>query len=35
LLAKNAVLLAQVIDHLQLTLVHPTGDGDQHEPEWI
>jgi hypothetical protein len=31
LLAKNAVLLAKVINHLQLTLVHPSGYGDQHE----
>src|SRR5262249_44097681 len=35
LLAKNPVLLAQVIDHVQLMLVHPPGDGDQHEPERI
>jgi hypothetical protein len=35
LLAKNPVLLAKVIDDLQLVLVHPPGDGDQHEPEWI
>jgi len=35
LLAKNPILLAQVIDDLQLTLVHPPGDCDKHEPERI
>jgi hypothetical protein len=35
LLPKNAVLLAKIIDHLQLALVHPPGGGDQHEPKWI
>src|SRR5215831_4893368 len=35
LLAKNPLLLAQVIDHVQLMLVHPPGDGNQHEPERI
>ena len=34
LLANNPVLLARVIDDLQLTSVHPPADGDQHEPEW-
>ena len=31
----NPVLLAQVIDNVQLMLVYPPGDGDQHEPERI
>src|SRR5258708_24005591 len=35
LLAKNPVLLTKVIDDLQLTLIHPTGNGDQHKPEWV
>ena len=35
LLPKNAVLLAQVVDHLQLTLIHPPRNSDQEEPEWI
>jgi hypothetical protein len=35
LLLKNAVLLAQVVDHLQLMLVHPRGNSDQEEAEWI
>jgi hypothetical protein len=35
LLAKNPVLLAKVIDSLQLALIHPSGDGDQHKPEWV
>jgi hypothetical protein len=33
LLTQNPVLLTQVIDDLQLALVHPPGNGDQHEPE--
>ena len=33
--AKNPALLAKVVDHLQLALVHPAGHGDQHEPERI
>jgi hypothetical protein len=28
LLAQNSVLLAEVVNHLQLALVHPPGDGD-------
>jgi len=35
LLATNPVLLAKVINHLQVALVHPLGDGHQHEPERI
>jgi hypothetical protein len=35
LLAKNPVLLAKVVNDLQLALVHPAGNGDQHKPEWI
>jgi hypothetical protein len=35
LLAKNPVLLAKVINSLQLALIHPSGDGDQHKPEWV
>jgi hypothetical protein len=35
LFAKNPVLLAKVINYLYLLFVHPAGDGDQHEPEWI
>ena len=35
LLAEDSILLAQVLDHLQLALVHPAGDGDQQESEWI
>jgi hypothetical protein len=31
LLAENPVLFAKVINDLQLALVHPPGDGDQHE----
>jgi hypothetical protein len=34
-LAKNPVLLAKVVDHPQLALVHPPGDGDQYESKWI
>ena len=35
LLAKNPVLLAKVIDSQKLALIHPSGDGDQHKPEWV
>jgi len=35
LLSKNAILLAKVINDLQLPLVHPAGDGDQQESEWV
>ena len=31
LLAQNPVLLAQVINDLQLVLVHPPGNGDQQK----
>ena len=26
---------SRIIDHVQLALVHPPGEGDQHEPKWI
>jgi hypothetical protein len=35
LLAENPVLLAKLMHDLQLVLVHPAGDRDQHEPEWV
>jgi hypothetical protein len=35
LLAKNPVLLAKVINDLQLALIHPPGNGDQQKPEWV
>src|SRR5215469_11612432 len=35
LLAKNTVLLAKIIDHQQLALVHPPGERDQQETERI
>src|SRR6516165_9095258 len=35
LLAKNSVLFPKVVDQLQLLLVHPSGYGDQHEPERV
>jgi hypothetical protein len=30
LLAQNPVLLPKVMDNVQLALVHPPGDGNQH-----
>ena len=30
---QNPVLLAKVVNELRLALVHPPGDGDQHEPD--
>ena len=35
LLAKNPVLLAQVVNDLQLALIHPPGNGDQQKTEWV
>jgi hypothetical protein len=35
LLSKNAILLAKVINDLQLALIHPAGDSDQQESEWV
>src|SRR5215467_3508856 len=35
LLSKNAILLVKVINDLQLALVHPAGDSDQQESEWV
>jgi len=35
LLAQDAILFAQVLDDLQLTLVHPAGNRDEHKPEGI
>jgi hypothetical protein len=32
--SQSPVLLPEVIDHLQLALVHPPGDSDRHEPKW-
>src|SRR5215831_6578304 len=35
LLSKNTILLAKIINDLQLALVHPAGDRDQQESEWV
>src|SRR3954454_12465227 len=35
LLAQYPVLLTQVLNHLHLTLIHPTSQRDQHELDWI
>jgi hypothetical protein len=35
LLAKDPVLLAQVVNDLQLALIHPPGNGDQQKAEWV
>jgi hypothetical protein len=35
LLSKNTILLAKVINDVQLALVHPAGDSDQKESEWV
>jgi hypothetical protein len=34
LLAKDPVLLAQVVNDLQLALTHSPGNGDQQKAEW-
>jgi hypothetical protein len=36
LLTKNPVLLAKVVNDLQLALIHPPGNGDQQKAaEWV
>ena len=35
LLAKNPILLAKVINDVQLALIHPPGNGNHHKPEWV
>src|SRR5262252_3278766 len=35
LFAKHQILLAKIFNDLQLAVVHPAGDGDQHKPEWV
>jgi hypothetical protein len=35
LLAKNPVLLAKVINDLELALIEPPGNNDQQKPEWV
>src|SRR3954465_15658301 len=35
LLAQTPVLLAQVLDRLQLALIHPASQGNHHELDWI
>jgi hypothetical protein len=35
LFAKDTVLFADVFDHVQLSLVYPSGNSNQCEPEWI
>src|SRR5215472_17927961 len=35
LLAKHPILLAEIFNDLQLAVVHPPGNGDQQELEWV
>jgi hypothetical protein len=35
LLAKNPVLLTQIVNDLQLALIHPPGNGDQQKAERV
>jgi hypothetical protein len=35
LFPKNAILFAQIIDGLQMTLVHPAGQRGQQEADWV
>src|SRR5215471_17703617 len=35
LFSKHPILLAKMFNDLQLAVVHPPGDGDPHESEWI
>jgi hypothetical protein len=35
LLSQNAIFFTKIGNDPQLALIHPAGDSDQHEPEWI
>ena len=35
LLAQNPILFAKVFNDLQLAVVHPAGNSDQHKSEWV
>jgi hypothetical protein len=35
LLAKHPVLLAKVVNDLQLALTHPPGNADQQKAKWV
>src|SRR5215472_2291505 len=35
LLAKHPILLSEIFNDLQLAVVHPPGNGDQQESEWV
>src|SRR5262245_62109027 len=35
LFSKHPILLAKIFNDLQLTVVHPPGDGDQQKSEWV
>ena len=35
LLAPNSVLFAQVVNDLQLALIHPAANGDRQKAEWV
>ena len=35
LLSENSILFAQVLDGILLFLVHPPGERNDYEPEWI
>ena len=35
LLSQDSILFAQILDGMLLLLVHPPGDRNDYEPEWI
>ena len=35
LLPQDTIFLAEIIDHQELAVVHPPGNGKQHKPEWV
>ena len=35
LFSKHPILLAEIFNDLQLSVVHPTGNSDQHKPERV
>src|SRR6516164_8106284 len=35
LFSQHPILFAEIFNDLQLAVIHPPGDSDQHKPEWV
>src|SRR5215467_702509 len=35
LFSQHPILFAEILNDLQLAVVHPPGDSDHHKPEWV